>query len=271
MINPIIDCHTHLQDGSFTSDRDQVIQHALDLGITHLVVNATSPEDWDFVLELPDQYPAIIPCIGLHPWFINEVDDNWLELLEFKLTSSNAQIGEIGLDRWITPRDEELMEGVFREQLTLAHKLNRSATIHCIKAHAWLIEILKSQSIPETGILLHGFGGSAEIVKQLITFSDHIYFSFAGNVLDPSRKKSREAIKAVPDNRLLLETDAPYMIPPDEYVIRGEDPNGKSRNEPANLAHILPGIADILGIDQTDLTEQLFENAANFFPQNIKI
>ena len=262
----IIDCHTHIHDGSFNPDRQLVIQRAIDAGITHLVVNGTSPEDWDEVLDYPKQFPSVIPCIGLHPWFINEVDDNWLDLLEQKLKASNAQIGEIGLDQWVEDRDEETMEGVFREQLNLAEKLHRSVSVHCLKAHGWLQSVLADQGIPSAGMMLHGFSGSAEIVKQLSNKYDNLYFSFAGNVLDPSRKKSREAIKAVPDDRLLIETDAPYMMPPDEYVIQGEDPDGNVRNESSNLAQILPGIADILGLHQDDLAEQLYENTKRLFP-----
>ncbi|MCG8551849.1 MAG: TatD family hydrolase, partial [Desulfobacterales bacterium] len=145
----------------------------------------------------------------------------------------------------------------------LAKKHNRSVTAHCIKAHAWMFDVLKTEGVPDAGLMLHGFGGSAEVAKQLANLG--VYLSFAGNVLDPKRKKAREAIKVVPEDRLMLETDSPYMIPPDEYVQFGEDPDGKSRNEPANLAQVLPGVADILGVSAEDLSDQLMDNAKTFF------
>ncbi|WP_432799025.1 TatD family hydrolase [Poriferisphaera sp. WC338] len=264
----IIDAHCHLQDGSFAKDRQQVIEHAEQVGVQYLVCNATSPEDWDEILGFTARYPHVIPALGLHPWFIDQAPDDWLIQLEKRIKLSNALIGEVGLDQWVKPRDEILQEGVFREQLRLAHKLEKSLSIHCLHAWDWLLEVLTDEDVPDRGFLLHGYAGPESMIPTLSELGG--YFSFSANILDVSRTQLRRAIQVVPLDRLMIETDAPYLLPPDEYTHTPEHLEGRIRNEPAHLADFFPQLAQLLSVSPDKLASQLWDNATYLFDPWIK-
>lgn len=227
------DAHNHLQDARFNGIRSRVIAEMLECGITRCVVNGTSPTDWKQVAQLAEQYPElIIPSFGLHPW--QKPTDGWLdELLHYLDTIPHACIGECGLDRWIKGYDLESQKEIFTAQLEIAAERNLPLSIHCLKAWGPLIEILESHPLPERGFLLHSYGSSAELVPRLTKLGAH--FSFSGYFLHPRKSKAIEAFQAVPSDRLLLETDAPDMLPPETAI---SHPLEEGVNHPANLTLI---------------------------------
>ena len=235
------DAHNHLQDSRFDAIRDQVVAEMLESGITRCVVNGTCPDDWPKVAELAAQYPdLIIPSFGLHPW--NKPISNWLEeLTHFLDTTPNSCVGECGLDRWIEGYDMELQTEIFTAQLEIAAKRNLPLSIHCLKAWGTLIEILESHPLPARGFLLHSYGGSAELVPRLTKLG--AYFSFSGYFLHPRKAKVIDAFRAVPTDRLLMETDAPDMLPPENVITH---PLSEEINHPSNLKSILKHTSDEL-------------------------
>lgn len=248
------DAHNHLQDPRFESIREHVIATMLNSGITRCVVNGTSPADWPQVAELSVQYPGlIIPSFGLHPW--QQTADTWQEQLVAHLdTVPHACIGECGLDRWIKNYDIDLQGQVFITQLALAAERNLPLSIHCLKAWGVLLEILESRPLPERGFLLHSYAGSAELVPRLVKLG--AYFSFSGYFLHQRKQNVRDAFMAVPNDRLLIETDAPDMLPPD-HVIR--HPLKNQLNHPANLTAIHAAASAFLD------TSSVSENFSRFF------
>lgn len=257
---PLIDCHLHLQDSAFAPDISAVVDRAIAAGVRRFICNGTRPDDWARVAELAHAFPEIIPCFGLHPWHIRGVPADWPDVLEASLASMPSAIGEIGLDRWIEPRDERAQEEAFRIQLAVARRRGMPVMVHCLRAWGWLMDVLRSEPPLPAGMLIHAYGGPAELIKPLAERG--AYFSFAGNVLEPRKAKAREALGAVPSDLLLVETDSPDMPPPPEFGSQTQTAsNGHRRNEPANLPHILCGIAAIRGMSEENLAEAVWNSA----------
>jgi TatD DNase family protein len=253
----LYDSHNHLQR---FADPARIIAEMRDTGVAGCVVNGTGEDDWDVVAALAETFPDFVrPAFGLHPWKAHLRSNQWLGSLEgFLDRFPDASVGEIGLDGWVdSPSLEEQMP-VFLRQLALARERRLPVTIHALKAWEPLFEAFKSQPPPER-FLLHSFGGSAELVKRLAELG--AWFSFSGYFLQPRKSKVLEAFKAVPRDRLLLETDAPDMMPPDVFVSHHADEG----NHPANLVRIAAGLAERLGMDAGALAEPTAANHQAFF------
>jgi len=250
----VIDAHNHLQDSRFTPFRDRIIADMLENDITRCVVNGTCPQDWPQVAELATNYPKlIIPSFGLHPW--KNPTDNWqADLYHYLNIFPQACLGECGLDRWIKNYDFSLQKQVFIAQLKIATQRNLPLSIHCLKAWGSLIEILESHELPKRGFLLHSYGGSAELIPRLVELGG--YFSFSGYFLHPRKSAVINAFKKVPSDRLLIETDAPDMLPPDSHI---EHPLPNGLNHPANLTSIIKAVSEILD------TSMITHNFKSFF------
>lgn len=255
----LLDAHNHLQEEVLAPHLPGVLQRARQAGVSCQLVNGTHEGDWAQVRELARQHPGIIPCFGLHPWFVRERSARWLEVLEEFLTSTPSAVGEIGLDRWIEDRDEPAQEQVFIAQLQLARRLERPVMIHCLKAWGWFLDILQREPLPP-GLLIHAYGGAPDIIPKLATRG--AFFSFGGSVLDERKLRARKSLQAVPLDRLLVETDAPALLPPEPYrphMVAGE--RGELYNEPANLPAILEEIAELRGLSPDELREITWRNA----------
>lgn len=260
----LTDSHVHLQDETFIRDLDSVLDRARQAGVRRFICNGTRVSDWPRVAELAQNHPDIIPCFGLHPWFVNERDENWLEKLSSFLHNEKAGVGETGLDRWIKGYDESAQETCFRAQLKLARYYQKPAMVHVLRAWDWLMKILKDEKPPAAGLLLHGFGGPADLIEPLI--DKNAYFSVAGNILRADKTRAHVAVRKIPADRLLIETDAPDMPPPIQYCIQDvKTIDGKPRNEPANLPLILEGIANLRDEPPQRLAEIVSQNADSFF------
>ena len=260
----LIDCHVHLQDPIFRQDLPDVLARSYQAGITHLICNGSAENDWPDVHDLAIRNALVVPCFGLHPWYVRERSPNWLNELERKLDSIPSAIGEIGLDRWIENPDIAGQEETFRVQLRLARQRNMPVSIHCLQAWGWLLDIMKMEGPFPAGFLVHAYGGSAELIGPLSDVGG--YFSFAGSVLYDRKVKARESLAQVSLDRLLIETDAPDLPPPKAFRQYGiPRPGGTVRNEPANLPRILEGIACLRDQDAGVLARQTCLNARRLF------
>ena len=259
------DAHNHLQVDSLASVWDPVITSAAEVGVRRMVVNGSTEEDWEVVEQLARKYPLVYPSFGLHPWYIQERSKHWRErLIEF-LDRTPSAIGEIGLDRWIEGYDLPAQEEVFLWQLDLAAERNLPASIHCLRAWGRLYDLLREHRRPERGFLLHAYGGSAEMVPVLAKLG--AYFSISGQYAHDWKKRQRETFRSIPRDRILIESDAPFMFPPDhlrEFELDGAD-GGKPWNHPANLRAIYRFVAELLEIPIEELSAQVEENFFRLF------
>jgi TatD DNase family protein len=168
------------------------------------------------------------------------------------------------LDRWTEPFDKQGQEESFCAQLDIARKYDRPVTIHCVQSWGWLMDVLRGERELPNRLLIHSYGGSADLIKPLAVMG--AYFSFSATVLKENFKRTRSAITAVPPERLLIETDAPCMLPPENYRVRRLiGSNGAEMNHPANLPTIADGIAELLGESHLEFRERLWHNSLKFW------
>ena len=225
----LFDAHCHLQDARLDGSRDALFARAAGARVAAMAVNATGPGDWAAVLSLAAAHPGVVPSLGVHPLFCVGLPDGWAaDLRALLLVHERAGVGEAGLDRSAARGaavDFDLQLRVCRAQLALARELRRPVSLHCVRAHEALRALLEEAGPWEEGqVLLHSYGGSAEMVPVYASLG--CYFSFSGWVTQP-RKRARTTLRAlavVPRDRLLVESDAPDQTPvlPAAAVATGE-------------------------------------------------
>ncbi|MCB1203024.1 MAG: TatD family hydrolase [Verrucomicrobiae bacterium] len=264
----MIDCHLHLQDPRFGPSVGEAMETARSCGITRFVVNGTCPEDWPLVKALAHRFPEVIPSYGLHPWQVGGETESWLNELELLIAEDpRACVGEIGLDRWIRGHDPERQREAFLKQLRLAEIFGRSLTIHCLKAWGTLLELIR-ENRPRTPFLLHSYGGPPEMVADFADLG--AYYSLSGYFFREDKADKLATFDRVPIDRLLLETDAPDMLPPPRLIrfpVSGKTGPGDSNafNHPANLIAIRDAAAARLKMDPSALDRLVEANFARWY------
>lgn len=253
------DVHNHLHDPRL-GDAGETVAGMKAAGVTRCMVNATCEADWREVRSLAMAHTDfIIPAYGIHPWKADTAEEGWCgRLRELLAEDSAAAIGECGLDGWVKSPAMELQLEVFLEQLRLNREMKRPMTIHCLKAWGILLEAFSTVP-PPPGFLMHSFSGSWEMARRLLDLG--AWFSFSGYFLQERKQAVVEVFRKLPKDRILLETDAPDMRPPDEWV---SHPLGNGWNHPANLPRIGEGLASALGVSADELMRLTAENARCF-------
>ena len=260
----LYDAHNHLQDARLNGVREDAFAKAIKSGVVKMIVNGTRESDWPAVLELAGKHAEIVPSVGLHPWFVSKRSPAWKQTLVTTLDTQRCVIGEIGLDRWVKDFDAAQQEEVFVYQLRLAAERHLPVSVHCLQAWGALLEILRREPRPACGFLLHSYGGSSELIEPLAKLG--AYFSCSGYFAHERKARQREAFCHVPLDRLLIETDAPDMLPPARLIAENlvhED--GTAVNHPANLQRIYRFVADLRGISVEKLAEEMEQNFKRLF------
>ena len=257
------DSHNHLQDPALIPYQATILKDCAKAQVRKMVVNGTCEEDWAAVKILAESHPTVIvPAYGLHPWHIRQRSTQWLATLRHNLKENpSAVVGEIGLDRWIKDFDIHDQLETFTQQLELAAELKRPITIHCLKAWQTLHDQLSALPALPKGFLLHSYGGSAEMIQPFVRLGG--YFSISGDFVHPQKQRKHALLQHIPLDRLLLETDAPAMLPP-QHLIK-YPLNDETLNHPANIVSIYSFTASLLGITEEMLAQQLSENFKRLF------
>lgn len=260
----LYDAHNHLQDSRLDAERELILQLLPQLGLAEAVVTGSAEDDWEDVAKLARAHSWIRPAFGLHPWHVKQRTPAWQERLRTYLAAfPNAVVGEIGLDRWIEYPNLESQLECFRWQLALAAELKRPATIHCLRAWGLLDQQLRASRLPDRGFLLHSYGGPQEMIPGFVKMG--AYFSLSPYFAHARKAQQLAVFKAVPLHRLLAESDAPDMWPPDElnkYPLQHE---GKGINHPANLQISYELLAQLHGMSFSEMATQLAENYLRLF------
>lgn len=254
------DSHNHLQDLRL-GDPGPVVAAMKAAGVTRCVVNATREADWSAVEKLAIAEPDfVVPAFGIHPWHAHTAVDGWQDRLRALLEKHpQSSVGECGLDQWVEQPGLEVQRPVFMDQLRIAREMHRAATIHCLKAWGALFDAF-DESPPPPRFLMHSFGGSLDTARRLIPLG--AYFSFSGYFLQPRKSATVEVFRQLPKDRILLETDAPDMLPPEEVITH---PLTEKRNHPANLPAIGEALARALDMGADQLADLTRENARRCF------
>jgi TatD DNase family protein len=258
------DAHNHLQDDRFGGHQGELLAACEKAGVSRMVVNGACEEDWPQVLALARQNKIVLSSFGYHPWYLHERSPDWLKNLAKLLDEIPSAVGEIGLDRWKPGLSYDGQEEVFLAQLRLASERNLPVSIHCLQAWGRMLELLQKNPRPHCGLVLHSFGGPAEMIPAFAKLG--AYFSFPGYFLQERKLKQRETFKQVPPDRLLIETDAPDQhLPPDKILHPLTGAAGKPLNHPANLPAVYAGLAEFLGEKTESLSVRVGENFLRVF------
>ncbi|MEM9080113.1 MAG: TatD family hydrolase [Verrucomicrobiota bacterium] len=256
----MIDAHNHLHQ---LPDPDLALSQALDAGVTKMIINGTSEQDWHQIANLckkhnstpPATNTKLVPAFGLHPWQTPNRSPSWLTTLEqLLLANPDAHLGECGLDRWKKPFNLPDQITCLHQQTELATRLNRPLTIHCLQAWGPLLELLESLP-PIPPFLLHAYSGSPQLISRFTKLGS--YFSFNGYFLHKRKSAARQTFQQIPLDRLLLETDAPAMLPPPNFITH---PLPDHQNHPANLPSFLAPLAKLRRMSPEALASQLNSN-----------
>jgi TatD DNase family protein len=261
------DTHAHLADEKFSADRDAVIERSRAAGVSTLIEIAESPEMWDAAVQLAEKHPFIYASLGVHPHHAHEVGPAEWPALAQKLRRLLAHpkvvaIGEFGLDYFRMRNTKEQQDYLFRQQLTLARELVKPIVIHCRDAHADVQAVLQefypdrweSIECPRPAGVIHCFSGEWSDA-QTYMFQGFL-LGFDGPVTYPSSKALKEVVTRMPLQRMVLETDSPYL-PPQTH--RGQ------RNDPSHLPAIGEAIATLKRKTPADVARVTSENARNLF------
>ncbi|NOU87581.1 YchF/TatD family DNA exonuclease [Paenibacillus sp. LMG 31460] len=247
----LTDSHTHLNAEQFNEDQDEVIQRALDAGVTRIVNVGFNRETIPSSIALAERYDFIYSTVGWHPVDAIDMipgDLEWIE--ELCKHEKVVAIGEIGLDYYWDKSPKDVQQRVFREQIRLARKLGMPIVIHNRDAHQDILHILKEEKAEEVGGIMHCFSGSWETAKLCLDMNFHI--SFGGPVTFKNARQPKEVLAQVPLDRLLIETDAPYLTP---HPFRGK------RNETGYVRLIAETAAEIRGMTLEEIAEITTNNA----------
>ncbi len=250
-----IDTHAHLYDEAFASEEDQAIERAVEAGVTKIVFPDIDSQTRENMFSIACRHEGtVFPCLGLHP---TSVDAGWqteMLHLEKHLDRRIWAIGEIGMDCYWSREFVEQQKEVLRIQLELASRLNLPVIIHSRESTELIINVIKDcRGLSLRGVF-HAYSGSAETYRELQRLGD--WYIGIGGVLTYKKASIAETVRQIPLDRILLETDSPYLTP---VPFRGR------RNESAYIPHIAARLAELTGRDIEEVAAQTTENAEKLF------
>jgi len=251
-----IDSHAHIDDLQFNDDRDAVIKRALDADVKYIVDPATNLETCKQVLALADKHDSVYACVGVHPHDAKEVDDRVLEEIEqMSYHNKVVAIGEIGLDFHYDFSPREKQREVFRSFLQMAKRRDLPIVVHNRESDEEMLEIVESEISENLRGQFHCFSGDVAMAKRVLELG--FYISFTGNITFQNNQLL-DVVKEVPLERILLETDSPYMSP---VPYRGK----QKRNEPSRVPLIAAKIAEVKGVGVGRVAQVTSENVRKLF------
>lgn len=254
----IFDTHAHYDDEAFDKDRDELLTSLFSGDIGAVVNVGASLEGCIESVRLAEKYDNIYAAIGVHPddYERLEREESFMDWLKKEALTNNkvVAIGEIGLDYYYDEPGRELQKKWFARQLELAREVSKPVIIHSRDACADTIDILKSGHASEVGGIIHCYSYSKETVK---TFYDmNFYFGIGGVLTFKNAKKLIEAADVIPLDRIVLETDCPYLAPV---------PNRGKRNDSSNIQYVIEKLADIKGVTKEHISEVTYQNACRVY------
>jgi TatD DNase family protein len=252
----LIDTHCHLTFKQLANDTDGVIARSRQAGVTGWITVGTDMQENLKSIELTGRFENMYAAIGMHPHDAKDTtEDTLVQLKQLAQNPKVVAIGETGLDFHYNFSSQADQKSAFAAQLAIAKELNLPVIIHCREAFDETMEILDKHGAGLKGVVFHCFGGSAKQAKVVLEHGYHI--SFTGVVTFKNAEVAREAARVVPLDRLMLETDCPYMSP---------EPMRKQRvNEPALMIHTAKFLAELKGIDLIDFTKMVTATSKAFF------
>ncbi len=251
----LFDSHAHYDDERFNDDRDSILKKVFSSGVEGVLNAASDAASIDSTIALTEQYEFVYGAVGIHPHNVQEANENILEkIAELTKRPKVVAIGEIGLDYYYDFSPRALQKKWLIMQIGLAKDLKMPVIIHNRDSHQDVMEIIKSENAKEVGGVFHMFTGSTEMAKILL--DNNFFISVGGVVTFKNARKIVEVIKSIPLDRLLIETDCPYMTP---VPYRGK------RNDSSYLINTAQKIAEIRNTEVEIIAEATTKNVKELF------
>jgi TatD DNase family protein len=251
----LIDTHAHLSLPQFDKDRTEVIKRARDAGIKHIITVGTDSDDCRKAVALAQEHDFISAAVGIHPHDAKTINEETYSLLRELAADNNVvAIGEIGLDFYRNLSLRKTQTHHFREQLRLAREVSLPVIIHDREAHQEVLKILQEEKAETVGGVIHCFSGDWEMAKACLDMG--FYISIPGTITFKKSEEYHKLIRDLPLDRILVETDCPFLAP---HPLRGK------RNEPAYVQYVAEAVARIKMIAQEELAEITTQNAQKLF------
>ncbi len=246
----IIDTHCHLDNKKFIDDVDEVIKRAEEVGVKKFIIPAADPADLPRAIELSEKYNDIYFAVGVHPVDIDKYEDSLL--IDYINHPKCVAVGEIGLDyHWVKEKSkQEKQKEFFKRQIEIALEHNKPIIVHVREATKDSYDIVKEY--PTINGVFHCYNAA----HQLLDFSDRFYYGIGGVITFKNARKLLEVFPKIPKNRVLIETDSPYLTP---HPFRGK------RNEPMYTIYIRDKIANLWGVSKEEVEEITTKNALRLF------
>ena len=254
------DSHSHYNDEKFDEDREEIIKDTYESGITKFVCAGYNIESSLFSLELSKKYDFIYSICGISPNDIPQSEEElWKDIAKItKIVKENKSkklvaIGEIGLDYYWNKKNKELQKEAFEKQIDLANELELPIVIHSRDASVDIIEMIRNHKVNKAGIF-HCCQPNQEMVRQALELG--YYISFAGPITFKNSRNAPDVIKMVPLDRILIETDSPYLTP---------EPNRGKRNDCRNVKYVAQKIAELKNVPLEKIAKITYDNAKRIF------
>ena len=251
----MFDSHSHYNDEKFDEDREEIIKQVYNSGVTKLIVAGYNLESSKEAVKIANNYDFIYAICGVSPNDVNDLPSDYLDNIRAQAQNSKVvAIGEIGLDYYWNKENKELQKRIFKEQIELANELNLPIVIHTREAVMDTIDILKNQVKCENKGVFHCCPLNIELIKEALKLG--YYISFAGPITFKNSKNANQVIEMVPLERILVETDSPYLSP---EPLRGR------RNDSRNVKYMISKIAEVKNIEIQEAAKATYENAKKIF------
>ena len=251
----IFDTHAHYDSEQFDKDRETLLASMKEAGVGMIVNVAASYESCFEVPKLAEKYPFMYAAVGVHPDHVGELDEVKMQhLREMCTMEKTVAVGEIGLDYYWDKESHELQKEWFKKQMELAKDVDLPVIVHSREAAQDTFDLIKSEHAGMTGGVIHCFSGSKEMAKEYIKMG--YYIGVGGVVTFKNARVLKEVVESIPLERILTETDCPYLAP---VPFRGK------RNCSAYISYVLDMIAELKGISREEAEQVTYENARNMY------
>ena len=251
----IFDTHAHYDDEQFDADREELLSGMKAGGVGMIVDAAAAVASWDKILELTEKYPFLYGSVGVHPDEVGDLnEENFARMSELADRKKIVAIGEIGLDYYWPEPDHETQKKWFLRQLDLAREIKKPVIIHSRDAAKDTVDLMTEAHAEEIGGVIHCYSYTKETAKIFLDMG--FYFGIGGVLTFKNAKKLKEAVEYIPMDRIVLETDCPYLAP---------EPNRGKRNSSLNIPYVIAAMAQIKGITEEEVRKAAWDNSLKLY------
>ena len=251
----LFDSHCHLENGRFESDLPDVMARMEDAGVRRCILAGSDMETSEQIVKMTQQYANVYGVVGIHPHDAKTwTDDCAQQIADWTKEERIVGVGEIGLDYYYDHSPRDVQQEVFVKQLLLARQLDLPAVFHVRDAHGDVLSILRAHRNELPAGVVHCYSGSVESAREYLDMG--FYISFAGPITFKNANKLLDAAAYVPADRILVETDSPYLAP---VPMRGR------RNEPTFVQYVAQKVAELRGVTAEEMAQTAFENTCRLF------